>query len=70
MQVFRAATAGFCLGVSLAIDKLEEQMLEAAAELNFEKAAKLRDQLLALRGERPIASKEKSRRAKRSRARR
>jgi excinuclease ABC subunit B len=54
----------------MAIDKLEEQMLEAAAELNFEKAAKLRDQLLAIKGERPVISKEKSRRARRSRAKR
>ena len=33
--------------------QLEEQMIAAARELEFEKAAKLRDQLLALRGETP-----------------
>ena len=35
----------------LAMQHLEEQMLEAAGRLDFEAAAKLRDQLLALRGE-------------------
>ena len=35
----------------LAIDNLEEQMLAAAARLDFEKAAKLRDQLMELKGE-------------------
>jgi len=33
--------------------QLEEQMLAAAQELDFEKAAKLRDQMLSLRGEKP-----------------
>ena len=33
--------------------QLEEQMIAAARELDFERAAKLRDQLLALRGEAP-----------------
>ena len=33
--------------------QLEEQMIAAARELDFERAAKLRDQLLALRGETP-----------------
>ncbi len=36
--------------------QLEEQMLTAAKSLEFEKAAKLRDQLLALRGEAPVKS--------------
>ena len=35
----------------MAIDRLEEQMLAAAARLDFEKAAKLRDQLMELKGE-------------------
>ncbi len=48
----------------LAIDHIEEQMLAAAAALNFEQAAKLRDQLLKLKGEKPLASGEKSRQAK------
>ncbi len=46
---------------------LEEQMLEAAERLDFEKAAKLRDQLLALRGEKPMATGEVSRRKRRTR---
>jgi excinuclease ABC subunit B len=50
--------------MQLAIDHLEEQMLAAAAALNFEQAAKLRDQLLKLKGEKPLASGEKSRQAK------
>jgi len=33
--------------------QLEEQMLAAAKELDFERAAKLRDQMLSLRGEKP-----------------
>jgi len=36
--------------------QLEDQMLTAAKSLEFEKAAKLRDQLLALRGEAPVKS--------------
>ena len=39
---------------ALAIEHLEEQMLEAAGRLEFEKAAKLRDQLLQLKGEKPM----------------
>ena len=48
-----------------AIDELEGRMLEAAGSLDFEKAAKLRDELLALKGEKPMATNEKSKRAKR-----
>ena len=51
--------------VQMAIEHLEEKMLEAAEALNFEEAAKLRDQILALKGERPAATGEKSRRGKR-----
>ena len=51
--------------VRMAIEHLEEQMLEAAEALNFEQAAKLRDKILALKGERPAATGEKSRRGKR-----
>ena len=36
--------------------QLEDEMLTAARELEFEKAAKLRDQLLSLRGEAPVKS--------------
>ena len=39
--------------VAALVRQLEEQMLAAARELDFEKAAKLRDQMLALRGETP-----------------
>ena len=49
----------------LAIDRLEEKMLEAAGNLEFEKAARLRDQLLELKGEKPMATNEKSKRGKR-----
>ena len=40
-------------------------MLEAANNLDFEKAAKLRDQMLALKGEKVMASGEKSRKTRR-----
>ena len=36
------------------IQALEDKMLAAAGELDFEKAAKLRDELFALRGDQPI----------------
>jgi len=51
----------------MAIERLEERMLEAANNLDFEKAAKLRDQMLALRGEKPMASGEQSRQKGRKR---
>ena len=35
----------------MAIDSLEEQMLATAAQLDFERAAKLRDEMLRLKGE-------------------
>ena len=49
----------------MAIDRLEEQMLAAAGNLDFEKAARLRDELLALKGEKPMASAEQSRQSRR-----
>ena len=49
----------------MAIDRLEEQMLAAAGNLDFEKAAKLRDELLSLKGEKPMASAEQSRQSRR-----
>ena len=70
MNVSRSADAGDDTGMSeeekqLAIDRLEERMLAAAADLDFEKAAKLRDELLALKSEKPMATGEKSKRGKR-----
>ncbi len=53
----------------MAIDRLEERMLEAANNLDFEKAAQLRDQMLALRGEKPMADAEVSRQTRRGRGR-
>ena len=49
------------------IARLEESMLDAAEHLDFEKAAKLRDQLLALRGDAPMVNAEKSRKKRRTR---
>ena len=48
----------------LAIENLEEQMLSAAEALDFEKAAKLRDRLLALRGETPMNTEQTSRKGR------
>ena len=72
MEVSRAPEGGSPAGMSeeerqMAIDRLEEQMLAAAGNLDFEKAAKLRDQLLELRGEKPLATNEKSRLTRRRR---
>ena len=53
----------------MAIEKLEERMLAAAADLDFETAAKLRDQMLELKGEKTMATNEKSRRGRRKRGR-
>ena len=53
----------------MAIDRLEEMMLAAANDLDFEKAARLRDQMLALKGEKTMSSGEKSRQARRKRGR-
>ena len=51
----------------MAIERLEERMLAAAADLDFETAAKLRDQMLALRGEKTMTTGEKSYRGRRRR---
>ena len=53
----------------LAMQHLEEQMLEAAGRLDFETAAKLRDQLLALRGEKIADNTPAGRRSSRKRRR-
>ena len=44
------------------IKQLEDQMLTAASALDFEKAAKLRDQLFAIRGDAPMDKHQPSRR--------
>ena len=49
--------------------EIESQMLSAAKELEFEKAAKLRDQLLALRGEKPQKQEIQQRRSRAPRTR-
>ena len=51
----------------MAIERLEELMLQAANNLDFEKAAKYRDQMLALKGEKVMASGEQSRQRRRRR---
>ncbi len=49
--------------------QIEDQMLAAAKELEFEKAAKLRDQLLSLRGETPQKQDVQQRRSRAPRTR-
>ena len=44
------------------IKQLEDQMLTAASQLDFEKAAKLRDQLFAIRGDEPMDKHQPARR--------
>ena len=51
----------------MAIERLEERMLAATADLDFETAAKLRGQMLALKGEKTMATGEKSYRGRRRR---
>ena len=51
----------------MAIDRIEELMLQAANNLDFEKAAKYRDQMLALRGEKVMATQEQSRQKRKRR---
>ncbi len=70
MEVSRAPSEDASAGMdeeerAMAIDRLEEQMLAAAGNLDFEKAAKIRDQLLQLRGEKPMATGEQSRMGRR-----
>ncbi len=45
-----------------ALARLEEQMVQAAAQLDFEKAAKVRDQIYKLKGEDVVAQKEQRKR--------
>lgn len=51
------------------IKQLEDQMLTAASQMEFEKAAKLRDQLFAIRGDAPIERHQPSQRRRRERTR-
>ena len=53
----------------MAIERIEEMMLAAANNLDFEKAAKLRDQMLELKGEKVMSLGEKSRKTRRKRER-
>jgi len=53
----------------LTIQRLEDEMLAAAGALDFERAARIRDQMLALRGEKPMATGEKSRFTRRGKPR-
>jgi excinuclease ABC subunit B len=54
----------------LTIERLEDDMLSAAGSLDFERAARLRDQLLSLRGDKSMATQEKSRLGRRGKPRR
>ncbi len=51
----------------MAIERLEELMLQAANNLDFEKAARYRDEMLALKGEKVMANNEQSRQRRRRR---
>ncbi len=51
----------------MAIERLEELMLQAANNLDFEKAARYRDEMLALKGEKVMANNEPSRQKRRRR---
>ena len=72
MEVTRTPDASADAGMDeeekrMAIDRLEELMLQAANNLDFEKAAKYRDQMLQLKGEQVMASGEQSRQKRRRR---
>jgi excinuclease ABC subunit B len=53
----------------MTIERLEDEMLAAAGAMDFERAAKIRDQMLALRGDKPMATNEKSRLGRRGKPR-
>ena len=53
----------------MTIERLEDEMLAAAGALDFERAAKKRDQMLAIRGDKPMATNEKSRLGRRGKPR-
>lgn len=52
------------------ISQLENEMLNAARELEFEKAAEIRDRLLSLRGEAPVKNDTQNKRRRNTRRRR
>ena len=72
MEVTRAPDDSAAQGMDeeekrMAIERLEELMLQAANNLDFEKAAKYRDQMLELKGEKVMASGDQSRQKRRRR---
>ena len=72
MEVTRAADDQADAAMSdeerqMAIDNIEELMLQAANNLDFEKAARYRDQMLALKGEKVMATQEQSRQRRKRR---
>ena len=73
MEVSRAAAADARMEDDeerrLTIERLEDEMLAAAGALDFERAAKLRDQMLSLKGDKPMATAEKSRLGRRGKPR-
>ena len=74
LEITRAAEAASPAALSederaALMRQVEDQMLSAARELEFEKAAKLRDQLLALRGEAPQKPDVQQRRSRAPRSR-
>jgi excinuclease ABC subunit B len=73
MEVSRAAAADAQMQSDeerrMTIERLEDEMLAAAGALDFERAAKLRDQMLSLKGDKSMATAEKSRLGRRGKAR-
>ncbi len=73
MEVSRAAAADAQMQSDeerrMTIERLEDEMLAAAGALDFERAAKIRDQMLALKGDKPMATAEKSRLGRRGKLR-
>ena len=73
MEVSRAAAADAQMQSDeekrLTIERLEDEMLSAAGALDFERAAKIRDQMLSLKGEKSMATQEKSRLGRRGKPR-
>ena len=73
MEVSRAAAADAQMQSDeerrMTIERLEDEMLAAAGALDFERAAKVRDQMLSLKGDKPMATAEKSRLGRRGKPR-